>query len=101
MEEAWSPEEVARLRPQVPDWLAWIWEAFHRLSCERPYRVTGIAAPMGVMKIEGIPGRIPWTAVDAWARRHGYGRDRLSFLDRVLGEMDDEFLAWHAERRAA
>jgi hypothetical protein len=58
-----------------------------------------MAAPLGVMQIESEPGRIPWTAVQRWAEAHGYSEDRSTFLDKLLGEMDEEFLDWWRTRQ--
>jgi hypothetical protein len=47
------------------------------------------------------PGRIPWTAVMAWADRHGYGPDQAVFLDRCFQVMDAVFMdCWKARQKA-
>jgi len=89
------------MRPEVPDWLVWVWKAFHRLSAERSFQVRGMAAPMGVTRITSVPGRIPWTAVLRWAEAHGYGPERFGFLDELVQQMDDEFLDWHGQQMRA
>lgn len=53
---------------------------------------------MGVMVIEPRPGRIPFSAIDGYARRYriaGAGFDLLSLL---IEKLDDAFLAFDAER---
>lgn len=47
------------------------------------------------------PGRIPWTAVQRWCERHGYGADEAEFLDRGLMAMDEAYIAWYAEQAKA
>jgi hypothetical protein len=95
------PEEDRPPPPEVPDWLNWVWRAWNRLHDERPSTVTGFAVPMGAMRLTSRPGRIPWTAVQRWCRHHGLGRDEMAFLDRCIGEMDAEYLAWWGERQAS
>jgi hypothetical protein len=72
----------------VPDWLLWVWRAWHRLNLDRPMRGGGFG-PM-------MPGRIPWTTVRDWCEFHDYSADEMAFLDHCLREMDSVFLEWHA-----
>lgn len=43
------------------------------------------------------PGGIPWTVVMAWADRHEYDGDEADTLDRLVREMDAEYLDWWRE----
>jgi hypothetical protein len=70
----------------LPDWLHWVWRAWHRLHQDRPWVGGGMAAPQ--------PRRIPWAAVMAWSDRHGYGSEQADFLDRCCQVMDAVFLDW-------
>lgn len=49
--------------------------------------------PMGGMIVTGRPFAIPWTAVNAWARRHDLSMAEMVFLDRCIVAMDILFLA--------
>ncbi|MFT8245194.1 hypothetical protein [Roseomonas sp. BN140053] len=62
--------------------------------------MSGVAAPMGGMILKSRPGRIPWSAVDRWCRRQGYGREDQDLLWRLLRVMDSEFLAWWTARES-
>jgi hypothetical protein len=48
-----------------------------------------ITAGAGVL----IPGRIPWTALDRWARRHDIGGFDFDFLVRAIAAMDAVLIA--------
>jgi hypothetical protein len=86
----------------VPEWLAWVWRAFFRLSAERLHQVRGFASPLGAMRLTSEPARIPWTAVQAWGLHHGYSAEDIAFLDALLGCMDDEFLDfWRTKQKGA
>ena len=74
----------------MPAWCQWIWRAWHRLSADRAWIGGGFGAP--------APGRIPWTAIAAWCRHHDIGADDQELLEAGLDAMDDEYIAWHAER---
>lgn len=39
-------------------------------------------------------GPIPWTALDAYAARHGFERDDYDLLAYVVSDMDVEYLEW-------
>ena len=77
--------------PDIPDWLGWVWRAWHRLHADRPWWGGG----MGPM----VPGPITWSAVRDWCDFHAYPGDAVAFLDVCCRSMDDEFMAWHAEQR--
>lgn len=78
--EGYDVGERALAAPELPDHLQWVLDAFWDLSRDRPLGFGGV-------------GSIPFTAVDAWARRYGIRSsdqfDRLLFLLRSL---DDEYL---------
>ena len=57
--------------------LAWLWSASERWSGKL---------------------RIPWTAIAAWCQHHDIGADDQELLEAGLDAMDDEYIAWHAER---
>jgi len=44
---------------------------------------------------------LPWTAVDAYARRHGIAGENFDMFWRLIGELDAEYLDWHATKRKA
>jgi hypothetical protein len=44
-----------------------------------------------------VPNRIPWTAIDRWAERHGVAGQDFDFLVQALGAMD-AVLMNHASR---
>ena len=77
------PDEWERpAEPEFPAWAGYIWQAWHDLDTERPM------IPVGGMGAPPQPGRIPWGAVDRWARRHELGADEFRFLLRALALMD-------------
>lgn len=47
---------------------------------------------MGGLIVTGRPFAIPWTAVSAWARHHGFSKAEMAFLDRCIVAMDSLFL---------
>lgn len=42
-------------------------------------------------------GRIPWSKVMAWADRRDYDGDQADLLDRLIQELDAEYLDWWRE----
>lgn len=74
----------------IPDHLAWIWRAWHRLHLDRPWWGGG----MGPV----VPGRIPWATVRDWAAFHDLSGDDMLLLDTCIRALDGEFLAHHAKR---
>lgn len=59
---------------------------------------TGMGVPMGGTMIEPRAGRIPFLAVDAYARRYGIEGGGFDLLLGLIEPMDREYLAWDAER---
>lgn len=78
--------------------LDWIWDAWWRLSDERPHIVSGMSAPMGATLIKSIPGKIPWSVVDHWCSAHGYDDDDRDMMDACIQSMDAIFLDWWAAK---
>lgn len=58
-------------------------EAFKELSTCRPY-----------IGLEGVPGPIPWTAIDRYGLAHGFEEEGLDYLVRMTRALDDEFLVY-------
>lgn len=72
-EQAEPPEE-AQLDPTLEHYLT----AFNALSGDRQ---------IGMGR-----GPIPWSAIDRYARRHGYEKEAFELLERLVRAQDDEFL---------
>lgn len=93
---------AARFQPPedafMPPGAEFAWEAFWRLHHDRPHVVTGFAVRMGAIVIEPRPGRIPFGALDRYARRFGIVGSAFDLLAELVGRLDHEFLAWDAER---
>ncbi|AUN31945.1 hypothetical protein C0V82_16070 [Niveispirillum cyanobacteriorum] len=70
--------------------LEWVWRAWHRLGDERHWQPGGMGP--------GQPCRIPWTAVQAWAREHGMDSETAEFLDDMIVAMEDVFSEWWREK---
>lgn len=77
--------------PAFPAGAGWLWAAFRDLDTERPIIQAGA---MG-----GVPGRIPWSAADRWARRHGITGFDFEYLLRALSVMDGVLIS-HATKGA-
>lgn len=73
----------------APEW-QWIWRAWHRLDDERQW-VSGGMGP-------SHPAGIPWTAVMAWADRHGLDGETTDLLDHGIRAMDGVYRAWWVEK---
>lgn len=78
-----------------------MWRAWQALHAERSHRVEGVAAPLGGMVIRSRPGVTPWTAIDRYARRHGYHGEVFDFLVECLSAMDAHYIEWWAEKQEA
>jgi len=88
-------------RPQPPElepWAAWVWRAWNRLTADRPMHQVTVPLPLGKVAYQLRPGRIPYTSIEAYARRRGIAGDDFDMLDRLMGEMDDEYLSWWREQ---
>jgi len=47
----------------------------------------------------GASGPIPWTAIDAYARRKGFAGDGFEYLVKMVRAMDDVFLRHLQDKR--
>jgi hypothetical protein len=47
----------------------------------------------------GPPGRIPWTAVDAYARTYGFRGDAYDDLVDIVMEVDTAYVEWLAAQK--
>lgn len=85
------PEEDQPGKPVIPEWLSWVWRAWHRLHADRVWYGGGFgpASPAP---------RIPWLSIVAWCQFNGYSGADVAFLDECCRVMDGVFVAWHAER---
>lgn len=84
----------------VPPGTEFAWSAFWRLHDDRPHVITGsvIAAGMGgATIIEPRPGRIPFSAIDRYARRFGIAGSAFDLMLALLDKLDSEFMAWEGE----
>lgn len=74
------PEPVPP-KPAVPGHLVFYWDAFWELSADRPLGFSGV-------------GRIPFTALDAYATRYGLtGPDAFDRFRQIIRAMDAAFRA--------
>lgn len=73
-------------RPAVPYRLVMFWNAWCELGSCRPPAFSGVAP-------------IPWTALDRYARRHGWTDDEFEMLRVIVQALDDE-MSEHAEKQA-
>lgn len=74
-------------RPEIPENLTWVYDAFRCLSGDRhPILYFGY-------------GRIPFAALDAYARRKRIdSADQFERLERIIGKLDDFYMEWQAEK---
>jgi hypothetical protein len=42
----------------------------------------------------GPPGRIPWTAIDSYALRHGIMGDRFLDLEQIITYVDTQYVEY-------
>lgn len=91
-------QKLAAAPAADPEW-DWIWEAWWRLNDDRHTEVSGMGMPMGGTVIQSRPRRIPWTAVDRWCERYGYGQDQSDLFDECLMAMDAVYIRWFADRQ--
>lgn len=61
--------------------------------------ITGIGAAMGAMAILPTPARIPFSAVDRYARRYGIAGAAFDLLLALITKLDEAYLAWDGERQ--
>jgi hypothetical protein len=74
------------------------WAAFWRLHSDRPMMVTGYGIPMGGTVIQPRPGRIPFAAVDRYAKRFGVRGEAFDMFLSLVDAIDREYIAWETER---
>jgi hypothetical protein len=78
--------------PEIPEeaepqpWHDLYWSAWEALSSDRQYGAFGGES------------RVPFTALDRYARRYGITGQAFDTFIRLFGEIDDEWLAWRAEK---
>lgn len=90
----------ADVRPSLED----IWEAFWRLSSDRPKLVliaieASVAGSSVMSKIQH--GAIPFSSIDRYAQRLGYAGEGFDEFYGLIREMDDEYLKAMAGEAAA
>lgn len=66
--------------PELRPELQMFWEAFEELSTCRGY-----------IGFSGLPGPIPWTAIERYASKHGFVREHFDDLVTIIRAVDDEF----------
>lgn len=81
---------VQREEARLEHWMVFYWQAWNALRYDRPFvGQTGIEMP------------IPYTAVDAYARRNGIDGEAFDKLFRFISEIDFAYLEVIAEERKA
>lgn len=78
-----APPEFIANAPVLLPGLELYYDAFQELSTCRPY-----------IGLEGLPGPIPWTAIDRYGLAHGFEEEGLKYLVRMIRALDDEFLVY-------
>jgi hypothetical protein len=78
-----APPEFIANAPALLPGLELYYEAFKELSTCRPY-----------IGLEGVPGPIPWTAIDRYGLAHGFEEEGLDYLVKMIRALDDEFLVY-------
>lgn len=73
--------------PHIPSDLIFVWDAFWRLSTDRPLGMGG-------------PGPIPNLALLAEADRAGMGTDEAAWFAALVVAMDGIYLGWIADQRS-
>lgn len=81
------PPEVFQNAPELRPDLLPFWRAYDELSTCRGYA-----------GMSGVPLPIPWTAIDAYAMRHGFSGEMFDDLVDILRAMDDAFRAHAMEQ---
>lgn len=82
-----SPPEFIANAPALLPGLELYYEAFKELSTCRPY-----------IGLEGVPGPIPWTAIDRYGLAHDFEEEGLDYLVSMIRALDDEFLRHMREK---
>lgn len=96
---------VDRNAGKIPAHAGFYWNAFAALSGDRQVVSETVALPTPpgappVMFNQLRERRIPFTAINAYARRHRITGERFDQFARLIQAMDDEFLKVMAELRA-
>lgn len=73
--------------PELAPGLGWYLDAFAELGSCRPMAMSAI-------------GPIPWTALDAYGRRHGIAGEAFEDFALLIGALDAAWLAHIEERRS-
>lgn len=86
---------IARQGDQVtePDLradLVWVWQAWHRLSDDRPWRSGGMGP--------SSPLPIPFRDVIQWVEFYDLTGEDVLYLDRMIRSMDAVFLKYHNDK---
>ncbi len=79
----------------------WVWRAWHALRHDRPWitEMTVVPSPAGPIPVSAArPRRIPFSSIDAYARRYGITGERFDFLLRLLHQMEDAFMEHFLKR---
>lgn len=94
------PDEACPVPPEVPLWAETPWRAWMELSGDRPYAVSGFAAPMGGMMVQSRPLPLPWALIQQWCDRAGCSEDMREFVLDCVRAVDRAFLDdWNAEQK--
>lgn len=79
MRESGTRVKALENKPQLHDYLIWVWNAFHQLSSTRN---VGMAV-----------GPIPWDSLDQFAQRHGIeDEDQFENFRHLITVMDSAYL---------
>lgn len=74
-------------QPTIDESLRLLWNAFWELTGDRPYGALG------------LPGAIPFTAIDRYAARYGFDdKDEFARFHQLIRRMDASFIAQMSER---
>jgi hypothetical protein len=80
------PDDWERpVEPEKPAWSEHVFQAFRQLDADR----ASIPEGLGL----SVPGRIPFSAVDRWARRYDVAGFAFDVLLRLIDDMDSAYLA--------
>lgn len=85
--ESGKPPKALARRPTIDESLRLLWNAFWELTGDRPYGALG------------LPGAIPFTAIDRYAARYGFDdKDEFARFHQLIRRMDAAFIAQMSER---
>jgi hypothetical protein len=82
-----EPPPALLSRPEIPDHLAWVYDAFRAMWGDRhPIPYFGF-------------GKIPFTAMDAYARRKRIeSSDQFERFEALISRLDDFYMEWQGEK---